>query len=364
MGRPDHFRGVAAVGASPFPSQFGRAATDRFLWIFELAFAMIATKETCPPMLTLSSAEAIRRSTENEKFVLFQGDCRAILAELPENSVDLVISSPPYFMGKEYDRSNRHSDFEEEHHALAPLLSRILKPGGSLCWQTGMHADSGAIVPLDFLAYAAFSNDPSLILRNRIVWHFEHGVHARKRFSGRYETILWFTKGEPYLFDLDAVRVPQKYPGKRHYKGPKKGQHSGNPSGKNPGDLWAIPNVKSKHKEKTAHPCQFPVGLPQRLIRALTRPGDLVLDPFAGACSTGIAAAIEKRRFLGCEIEPKYAKISTQRYADWIAGALQVRDWKRPVAAPDPRHAVARAPAHFWQQEDVAQAQMTDIART
>jgi adenine-specific DNA-methyltransferase len=214
-----------------------------------------------------------------------------------------------------------------------------------------MHACDGAVIPLDFLAYAAFSKQPSLTLRNRIVWHFEHGVHARKRFSGRYETILWFTKGAEYFFDLDPVRVPQRYPGKKHYKGPKKGELSGNPRGKNPGDMWAIPNVKSKHKEKTAHPCQFPVALPQRLIRALTRPGDLVLDPFAGTSSTGIAALIEKRRFLGCEIEMKYAKLGIQRYNDLISGVLQVRDWKLPAELPDPRQAVAKAPPHFWLQE-------------
>jgi adenine-specific DNA-methyltransferase len=305
-------------------------------------------------MRTLSSAEAIRASSEGKEFVLFQGDCRAVLADLPEASVGLIVSSPPYFMGKEYDRSNRYEDFAKEHRELAPLLSRVLRPGGSLCWQTGMHAENGAIVPLDFLAYEAFSKDGSLVLRNRIVWHFEHGVHARNRFSGRHETILWFTKGDDYTFNLDAVRVPQKYPGKRHYKGPNKGKLSGHPAGKNPGDMWAIPNVKSKHKEKTAHPCQFPVGLPQRLIRALSLPGELVFDPFAGASSTGIAAVIESRQFLGCEVEPKYASLSIQRYQDWASGSLAVRDWRLPAVTPDPRQAVAKQPSHFWLQHRAA----------
>ncbi len=286
-------------------------------------------------MLVRKSIGAISASLEGEPFVLFQGDCRELLADLPENSISLIVSSPPYFMGKEYDRSDRSDDFAQEHQELAPLLSRVLRPGGSLCWQTGMHVDNGSIIPLDFIAYDAFSKDPSLVLRNRIVWHFEHGMHARNRFSGRHETILWFTKGDDYIFNLDAVRVPQKYPGKRHYKGPNKGKLSGHPSGKNPGDMWAIPNVKSRHKEKTAHPCQFPVGLPQRLIRALTSPGDLVLDPYAGVSSTGIAAVMEKRHFLGCEVEPKYVKLGMQRYRDLVAGTLQVRDWRRPVDAPE-----------------------------
>ncbi|MDR3487456.1 MAG: site-specific DNA-methyltransferase [Bradyrhizobium sp.] len=302
-------------------------------------------------MLKLQSAAAVRASSTHS-FVLFQGDCRQLLADLPDASVSLIVSSPPYFMGKEYDRSARAEDFEKEHTELAPKLTRVLRPGGSLCWQTGTHSTNGAIVPLDYLAYAAFSKDPSLVLRNRIIWHFEHGMHARKRFSGRHETVLWFTKGDDYTFDLDAVRVPQKYPGKKHYKGPQKGEISGHPSGKNPGDMWAVPNVKAKHREKTAHPCQFPIAIPQRLIRALTKPGDLVLDPFAGVASSGIAAALEGRKFIGCEIEPKYAEIGLQRYRDFVAGDLAVRGWDRPVEVPNLRQAVAQAPAHFRRQLD------------
>lgn len=312
---------------------------------------MVLRKGNIRPMLTRKSTDAVEASQKGESFVLFQGDCRTLLASLPDNSVSLIVSSPPYFMGKEYDRSSRYEDFEKEHQELAPLLSRVLRPGGSLCWQTGMHARNGAVVPLDYLAYAAFSKEPSLTLRNRIIWHFEHGVHARKRFSGRHETILWFTKGEcDYTFDLDAVRVPQKYPGKRHYKGPQKGKLSGHPSGKNPGDMWAIPNVKAQHNEKTVHPCQFPVAIPQRLIRALTKPGELILDPFAGVSSTGIAAALEKRRFIGSEIESRYAKVGVRRFRDLVAGTLFVRDWDRPVDLPNPRRAVAQTPSHFLHQ--------------
>lgn len=298
-------------------------------------------------VLRLTSTDAVDAVRNAEPFTLYLGDCKTLLADMPANSVDLVVSSPPYFIGKEYDRSSRSADFQTEHAQLAPLLSRILKPGGSLCWQIGSHVSNGAVIPLDYVAYGAFASQPNMVLRNRIVWHFEHGVHAKKRFSGRHETILWFTKGEEYTFNLDAVRVPQKYPGKRHYKGPKKGEFSGHPGGKNPGDLWAIPNVKSKHREKTSHPCQFPVGLPQRLILALSNPGDIVFDPFAGVSSTGIAAAIENRRFLGSEIDPRYATISIERYNMWQTGELPVRDWRQPVDKPNTRSAVAQMPAHF-----------------
>ena len=311
-------------------------------------------------MLTSSSTTAVQSVLNREEFVLFRGDCRAFLNELPPESIDLIVSSPPYFMGKDYDRSDRYEDFEKDHRELAPLLVRVLRNGGSLCWQTGVHVRNGQIVPLDFLAYAAFSEVGPLSLRNRIIWHFEHGAHARKRFSGRHETILWFTKGNDYVFNLDAVRVPQKYPGKRHYKGPHKGQFSGNPLGKNSGDVWAIPNVKAKHREKTMHPCQFPVAIPQRLIRGLTEVGDVVLDPYAGVSSAGVAAILEGRRFVGCEIKAKYATEGLKRYRYLVAGNLAVRRWDQPVDPPDVSQAVAQAPAHFRRPHDATASALSE----
>jgi DNA modification methylase len=175
-----------------------------------------------------------------------QRDAFEFLESLKEESVDLIVSSPPYCMGKEYEKSLNVADFIRAHEALAPLLVRSLRSGGSLCWQIGHHVRNSVVIPLDALVYPIFAAEDKLSLRNRIVWTFGHGVHASNRFSGRHETILWFTKGTDYHFNLDAVRVPQKYPGKRHYKGPKKGEFSGNPHGKNPSDVWEIPNVKRR----------------------------------------------------------------------------------------------------------------------
>jgi adenine-specific DNA-methyltransferase len=175
------------------------------------------------------------------------------------------------------------------------------------------------------------------------VWTFGHGLHTKRRFSGRYEVVLWYTKGDEYYFNLDAVRVPAKYPGKRAFRGPNRGRPSGNPLGKNPEDVWQfplqeiddvwenIPNVKSNHIEKTSHPCQFPVGLVERLILALTEPGALVFDPFAGVGSAGVAALIHKRSFWGCEIDKEYAAITRRRLADAAAGQLSFRAHSTPL---------------------------------
>jgi adenine-specific DNA-methyltransferase len=250
-------------------------------------------------------------------------------------------------MGKEYDKSSSLDDFIADHKKLAPLLVRALKDGGSLCWQVGHHVQNGVVAPLDALIYQIFSKEEKLFLRNRIVWTFGHGVHASRRFSGRHETILWFTKGHQYKFDLDAVRVPQKYPGKRHYKGPRKGEWSGNPLGKNPSDVWEIPNVKSRHIEKTEHPCQFPVALVQRLVRALPPVNGLVVDPFMGAGTSAVAAAIEGRRFSGCDSNGFYVEIARARIAKLKKSQLKHRPPDRPIYEPKGNEAVAKRPPHF-----------------
>lgn len=293
---------------------------------------------------------------------LHNGDCMNLLANLPDECVDLVVTSPPYCIGKEYeDPHNDIESFRQQHETLFDELYRVVKPGGSICWQIGYHVSDKCVIPLDFVVYDIFTSmskgkDYPFVLRNRIIWTFGHGLNSTKRFSGRHETILWFTKGNQEQFNLDEVRVPQKYPGKKSYKGPNKGKLSGNPLGKNPSDVWDIPdessdvwdipNVKARHVEKTDHPCQFPVAIPRRLIRALTLPGALVLDPFMGSGTTGVAAILEKRRFAGAEIVKEYYDISVERLKDAAEGNARVREDK-PVIEPNKNAAVAKLPEEF-----------------
>ncbi len=210
---------------------------------------------------------------------------------------------------------------------------RVLKDTGSLCWQVGNYVEDGAIIPLDSLLYPVFA-ELGLKMRNRIVWYFEHGLHCSRRLSGRYETILWFTKSDDYFFNVDPIRVPQKYPGKKYFKGPKAGQYSCNPLGKNPGDVWTIPNVKSNHVEKTEHPCQFPVELIERLVLAFTCEDDWVLDPFLGTGTSVIAAIRHRRRGIGAEVVKKYVAIARDRISRAAEGNLPVRPMDRPVFDP------------------------------
>jgi adenine-specific DNA-methyltransferase len=160
-------------------------------------------------------------------------------------------------------------------------------------------------------------------------------MHCSLRFSGRYETIVWFTKTDDYVFNLDPVRVPQKYPGKKYFRGPNAGKYSCNPLGKNPGDVWVIPNVKSNHVEKTDHPCQFPVELIERLVLSMTNENDWVLDPFLGTGTSIIAAIRHNRRGAGAETVQKYWKLALQRIDLEIAGVLKTRPMNKPVYDPN-----------------------------
>jgi adenine-specific DNA-methyltransferase len=263
-------------------------------------------------------------------------DNRAFLGRFASGSVQLVVTSPPYNIGKEYERRSTLEDYLAAQERVIDECVRVLAERGSLCWQVGNHVDRGEVMPLDLVLYPLFKAH-GLVLRNRIVWHFEHGLHCTKRLSGRYETILWFTKSPDYTFRLDDIRVPPKYPNKRHFKGPRLGELSCNPLGKNPGDVWIFPNVKSNHVEKTIHPCQFPVELVERLVLALTNPGDLVIDPYMGVGSTIVAALKCGRRGAGCDVVAEYVDIASARVQALQQGVLRTRPMDRPVHDPSAR---------------------------
>ncbi|MGB4596081.1 MAG: site-specific DNA-methyltransferase [Anaerolineaceae bacterium] len=278
--------------------------------------------------------QAIHPSFEqNENIAIYSGDAVDFLKTIPNETFQLIITSPPYNIGKEYERKVKLEDYIEQQAIIIKECVRTLNDTGSICWQTGNFVENGSIIPLDIVIYPIFEK-LGLKLRNRIIWHFEHGLHSSRRLSGRYETILWFTKTENYVFNLDPIRVPQKYPNKKHFKGPNIGKLSGNPLGKNPGDVWNIPNVKNNHVEKLDHPCQFPVELIERFVLSLTDEGDWVFDPFLGTGTTVVAAIKNHRKGAGSEILQKYVDISLGRVQQEIAGVLRTRPMDKPIYIP------------------------------
>ncbi len=274
------------------------------------------------------------------KYIL--GDSLKALKKIGDSKFNLIITSPPYNVGKEYEIKQSIELYLKEQNEIIDEIIRVLDIKGSICWQVGNFMEKGEVYPLDIFYYNIFKNK-GLKLRNRIIWKFGHGLHSSKRFSGRYETILWFTKSDKYTFKLDPVRVPSKYPGKKYFKGPKKGQYSGNPNGKNPSDIWDIvlydweqeiwdiPNVKANHIEKTDHPCQYPIELVERCVLALTNENDWILDPYAGVGSTILACLKNNRNVVGIEKVKKYKEIGLQRISQFEVGSLKFRPLELPI---------------------------------
>jgi adenine-specific DNA-methyltransferase len=292
------------------------------------------------------------------QIVLHCGDTLDFLETIPNDTAKLIITSPPYNLGKEYENKTSIESYLEIQDQVIKQLVDKLRPDGSICWQVGNFVENSEVFPLDTLYYSHFKKY-GMKLRNRIIWSFNHGLHASKRFSGRYETILWFTKSDSYTFNLDPVRVPSKYPGKLHFKGPKRGLPSGNPLGKNPSDvwdfiaqewekeLWDIPNVKANHPEKTIHPCQYPIELIERCVLALTVEDDWVLDPYCGVGSALIAALMHNRKAAGVDKEQEYITTAKQRIEDFYTGQLKVRPLGKPVFEPTGKEKVSQIPAEW-----------------
>lgn len=299
-------------------------------------------------LLGSENLSVFRSYTPGADVVLFEGDRLDFMRSLPEKSVNLVITSPPYNIGKEYEKRKDLSTYLDEQEETIKEAIRVLADNGSICWQVGNHIGKDReVFPLDALIYT-IGKGLNLKLRNRIVWHFGHGLHCSKRFSGRHETVIWFTKSDDYVFNLDPVRVPQKYPGKRnHKKGKNYGKLSCNPLGKNPSDVWEIPNVKSNHPEKTNHPCQFPIELIERFVLSMTNPGDTVLDPYAGVGSALCAAVLHNRRGFGSDISEEYLNTAEERVRAIKDGTLKRRKMNTPVYQPSKKDKMAQIPEEW-----------------
>lgn len=303
--------------------------------------ALWSDEEFIDPMPTISDL-----FTNDSQIIAHLGDTHEFLRTLPSGLAKLIITSPPYNVGKAYEVRTKIHEYLQVQTRVIDELVRLLDNNGSLCWQVGNYVEDGEVFPLDMFYYDIFK-DKGLKLRNRIVWRYNHGLHASRRFSGRYETILWFTKGNDYVFNLDSVRVQSKYPGKRHHKGPNKGKPSGNPLGKNPSDMWEIvaeqweeevweiPQVKAAHPEKTIHPAQYPIELVERCVLALTNESDWILDPYCGVGSSLIAGLKHNRRVIGSDKESIYITIAKERIRSFYGGTLPFCPEKSSIGSKD-----------------------------
>lgn len=234
-------------------------------------------------------------------------DVLAFLEGVPTGSVDLMLTSPPYNLGKQYggtDIDTMH--FSRFHGWLLMCLSemsRALKPGGTLVLNLGQTVDwTDGLYPMDVMLFEDLRR-MGLVYQSRVILPFGHGLTPKRRLSERYEVALVLSKGPQQVFNANAGRTPQKQPGKRAFKGPRRGALSGHPFGAAPSNVWDEgAHVKNNHPEKTDHPCQFPLWVVRKAIGLFTNAGALVCDPFSGSGTTQVGCVETGRGFIGADL--------------------------------------------------------------
>ena len=245
--------------------------------------------------------------------LLYKGDTLKILKELKNNKLfDATITSPPYNIGKEYEKNLTTDSYLKWSEDWINLIYKISKDNASFWLNLRYYSveNIGKAVPIIYTLW----NKIPFYLQQEIIWNYGAGVAAKKFFSPRNEKFLWYLKDKDnYKFFLDRIRDPNvKYPNQK-----KNGKIKVNSLGKNPSDVWYIPKVtsgsKRSSKERTAHPAQFPIALINRIVLCSTNENDLILDPFLGSGTTAVSALLYNRKFLGIEIDEKYIKIAANR---------------------------------------------------
>ena len=249
--------------------------------------------------------------------LIYQGDCLPLMRKLPAACAALTVTSPPYNIGKAYEDVLPLDEYLAWCADWISEVHRLSTVDGAFWLNLGYLSIPGRAKAIP-IPYLLWDRIPFFLIQE-VVWHYGAGVAGRLFFSPRNEKFLWYVKDESaYTFNLDAVRDPNiKYPNQF-----KNGRRKVNLKGKNPGDVWQFPKVTSgrnrSSKERTPHPAQFPLAVIERIIKAASNPGDVVLDPFIGSGTTAEAALALGRPVIGFEIRADYCDIAAQRIACFL----------------------------------------------
>lgn len=249
--------------------------------------------------------------------LIYHADCLSSLSTLPDNCIDLTVTSPPYNIGKEYEQTLPLEAYLDWCNDWIHHVYRLTTSQGAFWLNLGYLSisDRAKAIPIPYLLWDRIP----FFLIQEIVWNYGAGVAGRKFFSPRNEKLLWYVKDKDnYAFNLDEIRDPNvKYP-----KQQKNGRIKVNPKGKNPTDVWAFPKVTSGHnrasKERTPHPAQFPIAVIERIIRATSNNHEVVLDPFIGSGTTAVVALSLQRQVIGFEIREDYCDLAATRISQYL----------------------------------------------
>ena len=249
---------------------------------------------------------------ENEKCILYCVDTIKAQKQIDRSIVDLIVTSPPYNIGKEYEKIKSISEYINWSIEWITDSANLLKPNGALLLNIGYLKieNIGRAVPIPYLLWDKIP----LYLNQEIVWNYSAGVACKHYLSPRNEKVLWYVKDKDnYTFNLDDIRDKNvKYPNSK-----RNGKLRVNTLGKNPSDVWEIAKVTTgknrSSAERTSHPCQFPTDLIDRIILGFSNTHNIVFDPFVGSGTTFESCIRNNRYCIGFEIREDYCKILKSR---------------------------------------------------
>ncbi|BCM25725.1 DNA-methyltransferase [Methyloradius palustris] len=245
-------------------------------------------------------------------YAIYNTDCLEALNELPPELFDLVVTSPPYNIGKEYEKILSTQSYIDWCEEWIKAVHRVTKPDGAFWLNLGYISleNKAKAIPITYLLWDKIP----FYLIQEVIWNYGAGVAAKKFLSPRNEKFLWYVKdSQNYTFNLDEIRDPDvKYPNQK-----KNGKLRCNTIGKNPSDVWQIAKITSGENrasaERTPHPAQFPLDLINRIVKGFSNPSNLLLDPFMGSGTTAESAIRNGRAVIGFEIRKDYCSFIDQR---------------------------------------------------
>lgn len=240
----------------------------------------------------------------SEKIEIIQGDALELFSTIKDSSIDLIIADPPYNLGKDYGNKSDTKSFDDYIEFSKQWLSeasRVLKEDGTIYVFMGVRFIS--------YLYDIMNRDVGLNFNSWIVWHYTQGIGKTKGFSPRHDDILMFTKSKDFVFNLDDIRVPQKYYRERN-----------NMRGANPGDVWQFSHVHYSNPNRQEHPTQKPEGIVERMVLASSNKGAMVLDPFAGSGTTLRVCQQLNRNAIGFELNSEYVAMIEARLEEEFTG--------------------------------------------
>lgn len=232
------------------------------------------------------------------------GDALGLFREIPDESIDLIVADPPYNLGKDYGNTNDKREFDDYLSFSENWLTeakRVLKKDGTIYVFMGVRFIS--------YLYEILEKDLSMNFNSWITWFYTQGIGKTKGFSPRHDDILMFNKGKNFTFNLDDIRIPQKYYRERN-----------NMRGANPGNVWEFSHIHYCQKNRKSHPTQKPEGIIERMVLSSSNPGERILDPFAGTGTTLRVCQQLNRHCIGFEYNPEYVDAIKERLAEPFDG--------------------------------------------